>query len=89
MWRMKATIDLPDDLYRAVKARTAREGCTVREVAVRLFTAWMDERNDPGSSLPPVEWRKRRAPLAHLVATEPGDHSMDAVRRSITAKWDE
>ncbi len=40
---MKATIDIPDDLYRRVKARTAEEGRRIREVAADLFQKWLDE----------------------------------------------
>jgi hypothetical protein len=37
---MKTSIDLPDDLYRQVKAKSALEGKTVREVATALFSAY-------------------------------------------------
>ena len=40
---MKATIDIPDDLYRRVKARTAQEGRRIREVTVGLYLQWLDE----------------------------------------------
>lgn len=40
---MKATIDLPDELYRKVKAKSALEGRPVREVAISLFEAWVSE----------------------------------------------
>lgn len=39
---MKATIDIPDELYRRVKAKSALEGRTVRAVAVELFQRWAD-----------------------------------------------
>ena len=39
---MKATIDIPEDLYRKVKAKSALEGRPVREVAIALFRAWVD-----------------------------------------------
>jgi hypothetical protein len=39
---MKTTIELPDDLYRRVKAKSALEGKTVREVATSLFQQWAD-----------------------------------------------
>ena len=39
---MKATIDIPEDLYRRVKARTAEEGLRIREVTVELFRKWLD-----------------------------------------------
>jgi hypothetical protein len=40
---MKTSIDLPDDLYRRVKSKSALEGKAVREVATALFTAYADE----------------------------------------------
>ncbi len=39
---MKTSIDLPDDLYRRVKSKSALEGLAVREVATALFAAWVD-----------------------------------------------
>lgn len=41
---MKTSIDLPDDLYRRVKSKSALEGLAVREVATALFAAWVDGR---------------------------------------------
>src|SRR5512137_2738729 len=38
---MKTTIDIPDDLYRRVKAKSALEGRAVREVTVDLYRAWL------------------------------------------------
>jgi hypothetical protein len=40
---MKATIDVPDALYRRVKARAALEGRSVREVSIALFEVWLAE----------------------------------------------
>lgn len=40
---MKATIDIPDDLYRQVKAEAALRGLTVREVTTRLYRRWLRE----------------------------------------------
>jgi hypothetical protein len=40
---MKATIDVPDDLYRRVKAKTALQGRAVREVTIELFQRWVNE----------------------------------------------
>ncbi len=45
---MKATFDIPDDLYRGAKARSAMEGRPLRAVAVELFEKWME-----GPSMPP------------------------------------
>lgn len=41
--RMKATIDIPDELYRQVKAKSALQGRPVREVAIDLFSRWLEE----------------------------------------------
>lgn len=38
---MKTTIDIPDDLYRAVKSRSARDGMTVRSVTLLLYGDWL------------------------------------------------
>lgn len=41
---MKATIEIPDDLYRQVKAKSAFEGRTVRELTEALFRRYVDPR---------------------------------------------
>jgi hypothetical protein len=38
---MKATIDIPDDLYREVKAKSAMEGRPIQDVAIELFGEWV------------------------------------------------
>lgn len=40
---MKATIDIPDDLYRRVKAKTALKGRAVRDVMIGLFRNLLQE----------------------------------------------
>jgi len=40
---MKATIEIPDDLYRKIKAKSALEGRPIRDVAIELFGAWVSE----------------------------------------------
>ncbi len=60
---MKATIDIPDDLYRRVKARAALDGRAVREVAIELFTEWVGVRESvTGAGARPLtgaEWLAR------------------------------
>ncbi len=51
---MKATIDVPDDLYRRVKAKSALEGRPVREVTIELYRRWLREERGPERS--PREW---------------------------------
>lgn len=38
---MKATIDVPDELYRRVKAKTAMQGRAIREVTIELYQRWL------------------------------------------------
>ncbi len=38
---MKATLDIPDDLYKRVKVRSALEGKPIRSVAIELFQRWI------------------------------------------------
>ena len=48
-WKnMKATLDIPDDLYKRVKARSAMEGKPIRSVAIELFQIWIQTPSDTG-----------------------------------------
>jgi hypothetical protein len=40
---MKATIEIPDDLFRRVEAKSASQGRPVDAVATELFSRWLDE----------------------------------------------
>ncbi len=46
---MKTTIDLPDDLYRKVKAKSALQGRAVREVTIELYRQWLETAPAPAS----------------------------------------
>ena len=41
MSAMKATIQIPDEMYREVKAKSALEGRSVRSITVMLYTSWL------------------------------------------------
>jgi hypothetical protein len=86
---MKATFQIPDELYREVKAETAREGRTLRDVTISLFEQWLRERKSRPQPVPSVDWRNFRAPLAHLVPENVSDHSMETVRENIAKNWNE
>lgn len=53
---MKATIELPDDLYRRVKAKSAMQGRTIREVTEELYRAWLVQDEATPSSQTAEEW---------------------------------
>ncbi|HXG03045.1 MAG TPA: ribbon-helix-helix protein, CopG family [Candidatus Binatia bacterium] len=76
---MRTTIDLPDDLYRALKARAALSGTTLRELVRRLVEQGLRQPSappGPGASRrqpPPVIIQPTGRPIAAL--------SRDRVRR--------
>jgi hypothetical protein len=39
---MKTTIEIPDDLFRAVKARAAMEDIRIKDLMARLLTLWLE-----------------------------------------------
>ena len=94
---MKATVDIPDELYRQVKAKSALEGRPVREVAVELFQGYV-ERGGKAGSPPPA----KRAGVVLLADGKPApswfglarrhmrkgeDHDTDTERESIERGW--
>ena len=85
---MKATFQIPDELYREVKAETAREGRTVREVAIGLFEEWLRKKRRPALS-PAVDWMQFQPPLAQLVQTGEICHDLDSMRNNVSRNWDE
>ena len=60
---MKATIDIPEPLYRRVKARAARDGHAVRDVTIELYERWLEDSGSPrpGTApfVSPAEWLAR------------------------------
>ncbi len=81
---MKATFQIPDELYRELKSEVAREGRTMREVTIQLFQQWLAARKGAVGGPPRVNWREFRSPLASRVPDEVSDHSMEAIRSSIS-----
>jgi len=86
---MKTTIDMPDDLYRRVKAKSALEGRTVREVTADLYRVWLQGTAEvpAGDGVPQETGRGQRpewfGSLRHHVTHTGIAHDMESVRRSI------
>ena len=57
---MKATIEIPDELYRQVKAKSALEGRAIREVTIELYQAWLKQE------MPASEQRRPEQQLEDL-----------------------
>ena len=83
---MKATIDIPDELYRQVKAKSALRGQAVREVAVSLFQGWISQAEETAVQAPSTS-EGQPVPGWFGGARRYGQHvrrhDMTAVRRSI------
>jgi hypothetical protein len=83
---MKATIDIPDELYRQVKAKSALRGQAVREVAVSLFQGWISQLEETAVQTPSIS-EGQPVPSWFGGARRYGQrvqrHDMTAVRRSI------
>jgi hypothetical protein len=53
---MKATIEIPEELYRQVKGKAALEGRTIREVTIELYEAWLRQGEPAKEPLSPQQW---------------------------------
>lgn len=75
---MKATIDIPDDLYRRVKSEAALRGLTVREVTTRLYRQWLQEEKDEDQETP-EEWLRSWLRDCHAAMEQapPGPTTME------------
>jgi len=89
---MKATIDVPDDLYRRVKAKSALEGRAVREVAIELFRGYVSESPARDNEATAAEkaarhFEGREIPswfgILEKYARRVERHDMDSIRESI------
>jgi len=67
---MKATIDVPDALYRRVKARAALQGRAVREVTIELYESWLAaaEGGEAGPAASMEAWLERWQELGDEIA---------------------
>lgn len=90
---MKATIEVPDELYRQVKAKSALEGRAVREVAIDLFRGYVGhEAAAPGAKATLAEEAARALGgreiprwfgMLEKSTRRVDKHDMDSIRESI------
>ncbi len=101
---MKATLDLPEDLYRRVKARSAMEGRPIRAVAVQLFQAWLEAPavsdgvavppglapTPKGAAVPATRFDNAPwLPITRKYIKSGMDHDMGRIRDAIARGWSE
>lgn len=89
---MKATIEVPDDLYQQVKAKSALEGRAVREVAEELFRGYVSGEPRPADGRPPAAGASATRDETPVLpwfgalrkyARRVQQHDMEAIRKSI------
>ncbi len=89
---MRATIEIPDELYRLVEAKSALEGRAVREVTVELYQHYVGKGGAPESA--PREAANAESPtggrtiptwfgVLGKTARAVTQHDMSAIRESI------
>jgi hypothetical protein len=70
---MRTTIDLPDELYRALKVRAARNGVTLRDLVRRLVEQGLRQSSRADGQTdqsPPVIIPPRGVPIAAVSRAE-------------------
>ena len=81
---MRTTLDIPDAMYRRIKARSAEEGRTVRSITLVLYSQWLGDSHPEerhGSTR-----RKRSAKpvwFGSVKVDKALPHDMDSIRESI------
>jgi hypothetical protein len=88
---MKVTLDIPDELYRRVKARSAMEGRPVRSVSVELFESWLDPRKE-GALAPRVSAHESPLNAPWLAITRSYlrkgmSHDITGIREAAARGW--
>jgi hypothetical protein len=86
---MKATLDIPDELYRRVKARSAMEGRPLRNVAIELFQKWLDPAPEASTEAISAQGNDA-APWLSITRRHlrPGmSHDLESIRTAIGQGW--
>ena len=98
---MRTTIDIPDALYRSVRARTANEGTTLRNITIALYGDWI-RKNDwhpqldaglfvitskPREAQTPPRRRLKCFGIARKDANLTVSHDWKDIKKSIEEGW--
>jgi hypothetical protein len=90
---MKTTLDVPDDLYRAVKSRSAMQGLTIRSVTLMLYGDWLARPDSTPAASDDKPRKTEEKPLpswfgmgrAHVRKNAGKECGMDDMREAIAA----
>ena len=78
---MRTTLDLPDELFRQVKAKAALEGATLKKLLTRYIECGLHEMPEASGM------RSERSPLP--VIPRRGRHRIPALKADLQAKFEE
>ena len=81
---MRTTLDIPDAMYRRIKARSAEEGRTVRSITLVLYSQWLGD-SQPEERRSSTRRRRTARPswFGSVKVDKSLSHDMDAIRESI------
>jgi hypothetical protein len=71
---MRTTVDVPDELYRAIKVMAAERGKTVRELVLEGLETVMGTRKNDREG-----WESAQTPSVESGSTEPNHETNDGV----------
>lgn len=82
---MRTTIDIPDELYREVRAKSAMSGVTLRAVTITLYTDWLAARAPQCRAKPKDSSMPSWAGLCakHAASDQSRKCDMESIRDSI------
>ena len=87
-------MDIPDQLYRRVRAKGAMDGLTLRAITITLYTDWLDGKNvvpvaeQEGESAEdaPVSMPSWAGLCGNAITKNVnGPHDMQSIRKSLAA----
>ena len=81
---MRTTLDIPDTMYRRIKARSAEEGRTVRSITLVLYSQWLGD-SQPEERRSSIRRRRAAKPswFGSVKVDKSLPHDMDSIRESI------
>lgn len=90
---MKAAFDIPDNVYRSVKARGAIEGRPLRSIAVELFQNWLQAPTSPplaakNDATPEKLTKYPWLAISKRFVKPEVSHDMENIRESIARGWE-
>lgn len=82
---MKTTVDIPDELYRRVKAKGAMEGKAIRQIAIEMLSRYLAAEPAPAQAPQRAEGDPPWFGLARAYASKVTRHDIATIRASIAA----